>query len=60
MATSIDRRPLTSRHLAVLGVLQRATGPISAAAIAGELHFEVAEVLLLLEDITALDGGAHG
>jgi DNA-binding IclR family transcriptional regulator len=60
VAVSLDRPPLTPRHLAVLGVLQLSPRPITATAIAHELHFEVAEVLRLLEDITALDRGARG
>jgi hypothetical protein len=60
VAVSLDRPPLTPRHLAVIGVLQLSAGPISAVAIAAELHFEVAEALRLLEDIVALDGGVRG
>jgi len=46
---------LTPRHLAVLGVLQLAPGAITPEAIAGELAFEVAEVMRLLDDLQVLD-----
>jgi hypothetical protein len=60
VVTPPDRRPLTPRHLAVIGVLQLTHGPISAKAIARELGFEVAEVLRLLDDIVAHDVGRNG
>jgi predicted ArsR family transcriptional regulator len=60
MAASLDRPPLTPRHLAVIGVLQLSPGPMSAKAIADELHFEVVEVLRLLDDLLSLDDGRTG
>ena len=39
----------------MLGVLQLAPGAITPEAIAGELHFDVAEVMRLLDDLQVLD-----
>jgi hypothetical protein len=60
VAISLDRALLTSRHLAVIGVMQRSPGPVSATTIAAELRFEVAEVVRLLVEILEFGEGGVG
>jgi hypothetical protein len=60
VAASLDPSPLTSRHLAVIGVLQRSPRPVSATTIAAELNFEVAEVVRLLVEILEFGEGRSG